>query len=481
MADRTLRQGSGQVGREGALDRPHAIRERVPPQSLEAEMSVLGAILQSSEAFLKCLELLRPDHFYRDAHRKIFAAAQGLFARSEPVDLITATNELRRRNELEEVGSAAYLASLVEAVPTAANVSYHARIIRDKALLRQLIDVATGIVGLGYADQEEAEQVLEEAEQQIFEISEERVRRSFLPLKSILKDAFEQVERMFDRKTQITGVPTGFSELDKMTAGLQPSELIVIAGRPSMGKTSFALNIARNAAIDEQIPVGIFSLEMSKEQVVQRMLSSEAEVDSNKIRTGYLRETDWPKLTNAAGRLSEAPIFIDDSAAITLIELRAKARRLKAEHNVGLVVIDYLQLISGRLRSENRQQEVSEICRGLKAMAKELKVPVVALSQLARRAEERGEKGRPQLSDLRESGAIEQDSDVVIFLYRPGYYQARRADMEGGIDLERDTKTEVNIAKQRNGPTGTVELAFLREYVKFGLLDDFHQAPYEVT
>jgi replicative DNA helicase len=443
-------------------------------------MSVLGAILQSSEAFLKCLELLRPDHFYRDAHRKIFAAAQGLFARSEPVDLITATNELRRRNELEEVGSSAYLASLVEAVPTAANVSYHARIIRDKALLRQLIDVATGIVGLGYADQEEAEQVLEEAEQQIFKISEERVRRSFLPLKSILKDAFEQVERLYDRKTQVTGVPTGFADLDMRTAGLQPSELIVIAGRPSMGKTSFALNIARNAAIDEQIPVGIFSLEMSKEQVVQRMLSSEAEVDSNRIRTGYLRETDWPKLTNAAGRLSEAPIFIDDSAAITLIELRAKSRRLKAEQNIGLVVIDYLQLISGRLRSENRQQEVSEICRGLKAMAKELKVPVVALSQLARRTEER-EESRPQLSDLRESGAIEQDSDVVIFLYRPGYYQARRADMEGGVDSERDTKTEVIIAKQRNGPTGTVEMAFIREYVKFGALDLVHQEPYEET
>jgi len=443
-------------------------------------MSVLGAILQSSEAFLKCLELLRPDHFYRDAHRKIFAAAQGLFARSEPVDLITATNELRRRNELEEVGSAAYLASLVEAVPTAANVSYHARIIRDKALLRQLIDVATGIVGLGYADQEEAEQVLEEAEQQIFKISEERVRRSFLPLKSILKDAFEQVERLYDRKTQVTGVPTGFADLDMRTAGLQPSELIVIAGRPSMGKTSFALNIARNAAIDEQIPVGIFSLEMSKEQVVQRMLSSEAEVDSNRIRTGYLRETDWPKLTNAAGRLSEAPIFIDDSAAITLIELRAKSRRLKAEQNIGLVVIDYLQLISGRLRSENRQQEVSEICRGLKAMAKELKVPVVALSQLARRTEER-EEGRPQLSDLRESGAIEQDSDVVVFLYRPGYYRARRGGKEGAIDPERDTKTEVIIAKQRNGPTGTVEMAFIREYVKFGALDLVHQEPYEET
>jgi replicative DNA helicase len=443
-------------------------------------MSVLGAILQSSEAFLKCLELLRPDHFYRDAHRKIFAAAQGLFARSEPVDLITATNELRRRNELEEVGSAAYLASLVEAVPTAANVSYHARIIRDKALLRQLIDVATGIVGLGYADQEEAEQVLEEAEQQIFKISEDRVRRSFLPLKSILKDAFEQVERLYDRKTQVTGVPTGFADLDMRTAGLQPSELIVIAGRPSMGKTSFALNIARNAAIEEQIPVGIFSLEMSKEQVVQRMLSSEAEVDSNRIRTGYLRETDWPKLTNAAGRLSEAPIFIDDSAAITLIELRAKSRRLKAEQNIGLVVIDYLQLISGRLRSENRQQEVSEICRGLKAMAKELKVPVVALSQLARRTEER-EEGRPQLSDLRESGAIEQDSDVVVFLYRPGYYRARRGGKEGAIDSERDTKTEVIIAKQRNGPTGTVEMAFIREYVKFGALDLVHQEPYEET
>jgi replicative DNA helicase len=466
------------IMRDSALDRPQAARERVPPHNLEAEMSVLGAILQSNDALLKCLELLQPTHFYRETHRKIFAAARDLFQRSEPVDLITITNDLRRRGELEEVGSAGFLASLVEAVPTAANVTYHARIIRDKALFRQLIDVATDIVGLGYADQEEADQVLEQAEQRIFEISEDRVRRSFLPLKSILKDAFEQVEKLFERKTKVTGVPTGFRELDEKTAGLQPSELIIIAGRPSMGKTSFALNIARNAAIDEQIPVGIFSLEMSKEQVVQRMLCAEAEVDSNRIRTGYLRETDWPKLTNAAGRLSEAPIFIDDSAAISVIELRAKARRLKAEQNIGMVVIDYLQLISGRLRSENRQQEVSEICRALKAMAKELKVPVVALSQLARRTEER-EESRPQLSDLRESGAIEQDSDVVIFLYRPGYYRARRAGKEGSIDPERDRTTQVIIEKQRNGPTGKVELAFLREYVKFSLLDEVHREPYE--
>jgi replicative DNA helicase len=460
---------------EAALDRPRPSRERVPPHNIEAEMSVLGAILQSNEALLKCLEFLQPGHFYRDAHRKIFAVAKELFLRSEPVDLITVTNDLRRRGDLEEVGSAAFLTSLVEAVPTAANVTYHARIVRDKALLRQLIDVATDIVGLGYADQDDADQLLELAEQQIFEISEDRVRRSFLPLKEILKDAFEEVERLYDRKTQVTGVPTGFGELDKMTAGLQPSELVIIAGRPSMGKTSFALNIARNAAIEEGLPVGIFSLEMSKEQVVQRMLSSEAEVDSNRLRTGFLRETDWPKLTSAAGRLSDAPIYIDDSAAITVIELRAKARRLKAEKEVKMVVIDYLQLISGRLRSENRQQEVSEICRALKAMAKELNVPVVALSQLARRTEER-EEGRPQLSDLRESGAIEQDSDVVMFLYRPGYYRARKTQ---GVDPERDTKTEIIIAKQRNGPTGKVELAFLREYVKFGPLDLVHQEPYE--
>jgi len=459
--------------RESTLSRREMVGERVPPQNLEAEMSVLGAILQSNEAFLKCLELLRPEQFYRDVHRKIFAAASGLFGRGEPVDLITMTNELRRRGELDEVGSAAFLASLVEAVPTAANIAYHARIVRDKSLLRQLITVATDIVGFGYADQEEADQVLERAEQQIFELSEDRVRRAFLPLKLILKDTFEQVEKLYDRQTQVTGVPTGFVDLDMKTAGFQPSELIIIAGRPSMGKTSFALNIARNAAIDEKIPVGIFSLEMSKEQVVQRMLSTEAEVDSHRIRTGYLRESDWPKLTSAAGRLSEAPVFIDDSAAITAIELRAKARRLKAEQNIGMIVIDYLQLISGRARTENRQQEVSDICRGLKAMAKELKVPVVALSQLARRTEERE---RPQLSDLRESGAIEQDSDVVIFLYRPGYYQVRKA---GAPDPERDAKTEIIIAKQRNGPTGTVEMAFLREFVKFGPLDLIHQEPDE--
>lgn len=332
--------------------------DRVPPQNLEAEISVLGAVLQDNAALLKAMEILRPADFYKEAHRKIFSACLDLFERSEPVDLVTIANELMRQKRFEEVGGAAYLASLVDAVPTAANVGYHARIVKDKALLYALIQKATGVVGRAYADTDEVDDLLDWAEQQIFEISQDKVSRSFVPVKGILKGTFQLIEKLYDRKSHVTGVPTGFAKFDEMTAGLQAAELVVVAGRPSMGKTSFCLNIAEHAAMQEQIPVAIFSLEMSKEQLVQRMLCSVAKVDSHKLRTGYLSDADWPRLTTGAGRLSEAPIFIDDTAGISLLEMRAKARRLKGEQGLGLVIIDYLQLITGRGRVESRQQEI---------------------------------------------------------------------------------------------------------------------------
>jgi replicative DNA helicase len=425
--------------------------DRIPPQNLEAEVSVLGAVLQETGALLKALEILQPADFYREAHRKIFDACRSLFERNEPVDLVTLANELMQRKVLEEVGGASYLASLVDSVPTAANAAYHARIVKDKAILSALIQKATAVVTRAYADTEDVGIVLDWAEQQIFEISQEKSSRSFVPLKSILKGTFELIEKLYERKSHVTGVPTGFAKFDEMTAGLQASDLIVVAGRPSMGKTSFCLNIAQHAAVHDSTTVAIFSLEMSKEQLVQRLLCSEARVDSHKLRTGYLSDSDWPKLTRGAGILSESPIYIDDTPGITLLEMRAKARRLKAEQGLGLVIIDYLQLISGRGR----------------AMAKELSVPVVALSQLSRAVESREDK-RPQLSDLRESGAIEQDADVVAFLYRHAVYARKDTSKQPEVDeSEEDNTTEVIIGKQRNGPTGTVYLAFRREFTRF--------------
>ncbi|MCI0372087.1 MAG: replicative DNA helicase [candidate division NC10 bacterium] len=457
---------------------PQVRHDRIPPQNLEAEVAVLGAILQDNEALLKAIDALRPDHFYKDAHRRIFDAALTLFGRTEPVDLITLTDELRRRGELEGVGGAAALAALLEAVPTAANVAYHARIVRDKALLRHLIATATDLVGMGYEDAESVDDVLDLAEKRIFEISEDKVSpRAFIPVKDILKGTFEHIERLYERQAHITGVPTGFGDLDELTSGLQPADLIIVAGRPSMGKTSFALNVAANAArADPPTSVAVFSLEMAKEQLVQRMLCTEARVDSHRLRTGKLGPRDWPELTKAAGRLSEMPIYIDDTPAITTLEIRAKARRLKAEGKLGLVIVDYLQLIRGRGRVESRQQEISEISRSLKALAKEVNVPVMALSQLSRAVESRTPP-RPQLSDLRESGAIEQDADVVAFLYRKGFYQAQeraRKSEAAGLTEEADGEdrtTEIIVSKQRNGPTGSVFLSFLREYTRFEELE----------
>jgi len=432
---------------------------KLPPQHIEAEESILGGILIENEAINRVTEILDPDDFYRDAHRKIFNALINLSERDEPADLITLTNELRKTDQLDSIGGASYLTSLIDSVPTAANIEYYAKIVKEKAILRKLIQTSTEIITQSYEDRGDVEVFLDEAERAIFEISEKRVRPSFYSIRDIVKESFKTIERLFQKKELVTGVPSGFKELDRMTAGFQPSDLIIIAGRPSMGKTAFCLNVAQYAAIENKIPVAVFSLEMSKEQLVIRMLCSEAHVEGTRLRTGYLNESDWPKLTIAAGNLSEAPIYIDDTAALSVLELRAKARRLKAEHGLGMVIIDYLQLMKGRARVENRQQEISEISRSLKALSKELSIPVIAVSQLSRKTEERT-GNRPQLSDLRESGAIEQDADLIIFIYRDEIYNRAEDNPNRG-------KAEVIIGKQRNGPIGKIDLAFLDKFTTF--------------
>ncbi len=432
---------------------------KIPPQHLEAEQSVLGGILIENEAIHRVMEILTPDDFYREAHQKIFNSLLDLSERDEPSDLITLTNELRKKEQLDSVGGASYVASLIDAIPTAANIEYYARIVKEKAVLRRLIETATEIVTQSFGGREDVDGLLDEAEQAIFQISENRVRPSFYPVREIVKESFKTLERLYEKKELVTGVPSGFKELDQRTAGFQPSDLIIVAGRPSMGKTALCLNVAQYAAIEKRVPVAVFSLEMSKEQLVLRMLCSEANVEGTRLRTGFLLESDWPKLTLAAGNLSDAPIFIDDTPAMTVLELRAKARRLKAEHGVGMIIVDYLQLMRGRLKTENRQQEISEISRSLKALAKELNLPVVAVSQLSRRSEERPDK-RPQMSDLRESGAIEQDADLILFIYRDEVYNRSEENPNRG-------KAEVIIAKQRNGPTGKIELAFLDKFTTF--------------
>jgi len=432
---------------------------KLPPQNLEAEQSILGGILIENEAINRVTEILDADDFYRDAHRKIFDALINLSERDEPADLITLTNELRKIDQLDVIGGASYLTSLIDSVPTAANIEYYAKIVKEKAILRKLIQTSTEIITQSYEDRGDVEVFLDEAERAIFEISEKRVRPSFYSIRDIVKESFKTIERLFQKKELITGVPSGFKELDRMTAGFQPSDLIIIAGRPSMGKTAFCLNVLQYAAIENKIPVAIFSLEMSKEQLVIRMLCSEAHVEGTRLRTGFLHESDWPKLTIAAGNLSEAPIYIDDTAALSVLELRAKARRLKSDRGLGMLVIDYLQLMKGRSRVESRQQEISEISRSLKALAKELNVPVIAVSQLSRKTEERT-GNRPQLSDLRESGAIEQDADLILFIYRDEVYNRSEDNPNRG-------KAEIIIGKQRNGPIGKIDLAFLDKFTTF--------------
>jgi replicative DNA helicase len=431
---------------------------KVPPHSIEAEESVLGGILLSNEALDRAIELIVPEDFYREAHRKIMRGMLELSERHEPVDLVTLSDALRGRNELQDVGGASYLAELAERVPTAANVAYYARIVKDKAILRSLIETSTEIAMRSYEAPANVESFLDEAEHRIFALAERKTRPSFFRVREIVIESMKAVEQLYERQELVTGVPSGFVDLDKKTAGLQPGDLIIVAGRPSMGKTAFALNIAQYAALDAKTGVAVFSLEMSKEQLVFRMLCSEARVDQSKVRAGYAAQRDYPKLAIAADRLSEAPIYIDDTPALSILELRAKARRLKREReaNLGLIIVDYLQLMRGT-STDSREQEISSISRSLKALAKELSLPVIALSQLNRQVESRGDK-KPVMADLRESGAIEQDADVIMFLFRPVVYDPKNAD-------EHDA--EVIIGKQRNGPTGTVPLTFFSEYTRF--------------
>ncbi len=432
--------------------------QKVPPQNIEVEQSILSAILIENNTLPEVLEVVSEKDFYREAHRKIFAAMLDLFERNEPADLITITNILKEQGRLESVGGASYLAELVDTVPMATNAAHYAKIIREKATLRQLIERAASITTRCFEDRGDVEEVLDFAERSIFDISENKVRPAFHSLADILNDTYKAVEDAVGNKILVTGVPTGYHMLDEKTSGLQPSDLIVIAGRPSMGKTALALNIAQNASSQTGIPVGIFSLEMSKEQLSLRMLSSEARIDSSRMRGGFLSESDLARINRAAGTLYDLPIYIDDSPAISALEIRAKARRMKMEKGLGLVIVDYLQLMRGRASAERRDLEISEISRSLKALAKEINIPVVALSQLNRKVEERSNK-RPVLSDLRESGAIEQDADVIVFIYRDEVYNKK----EG----EADRTSEINVAKQRNGPTGTVKLTFLDYCTRF--------------
>jgi replicative DNA helicase len=442
------------------MNDPGLALDRLPPQNIEAEQSILGAVLLENDALLKALEVLTAEDFYRESHRKLFNAMIELFEKNEAIDLITVTDTLKRRNELEDVGGVTYLSSLASQIPTAANVRYHSKIVKEKALLRGLLRSATEIAAKVYESTMEADEMVDYAERSIFDISDKRTKTAFYSLKDVIKSSFELIEHLYDKKEAITGVPSGFHELDQLTTGFQPGDLIIIGGRPSMGKTALGLNIAHHVALQLKEPVAIFSLEMSKEQLALRMLCAEALVDSNSVRKGFIRKEDWHKLTSAAGRLAEAPIFIDDSSGTSVLEVKAKARRLKNEHRgLSLVVVDYLQLMRGRGSFERREQEISEISRSLKGLAKELKVPVIALSQLNRAVEQRENK-RPTLADLRESGAIEQDADVIIFLYRESVYKKDHANRENDV-------AEIIISKQRNGPTGLVKLTFLSQSTRF--------------
>ena len=450
---------------------------RIPPQAVEIERAVLGAMLIEKEAIPRVIEILPPDAFYTAQHQRIYDAIVALFERGDPADIITVGQELRRHGTIKQVGGDAYITELTEHVASAANVEYHARIITEKSLLRKLIETMTEHVGDAYDPSADAFELLDQVESDIFRISDTQLRRAATSMNDVLKETLSNLEAIHGRESGITGVPTGFRALDALTGGWQKSDLVIIAARPSMGKTAFALAMGRNAALHPKEPVGvaIFSLEMSSGQLAQRLLTSEARVDAQAARTGRLSDDDWPKLARAAGRLSSAPIFIDDTPGLSILELRAKARRLKAEHDIGLVVVDYLQLMHGTaaVRNANREQEIAQISRSLKSLAKEINVPVIALSQLSRAVETRGGDRRPQLSDLRESGSIEQDADVVAFIYRAERYGIT-VDEHGNST---EGLAEIIIGKQRNGPVGEVRLAFVHQHARFENLTTYYAAP----
>ena len=431
---------------------------RLPPQNVEAEQCVLGSILLDNSALNRILDMVTPQDFYKREHQLIFTTMLDLYEKNHPIDLVTLSDALTHREELEAVGGVNYLMELAEVVPSSAHVQHYARIVKEKAVLRHLIRASNDILTLCYEGSQEVEDLLDEAERLIFSVSELKTQRDFVDSKILLKEAIKSLEELSRKKKSVTGIPTGFQELDRLTAGFQPSDLIIIAARPSMGKTALALNIAQHVAIKEGKSVAIFSLEMSREQLALRMLSSLAKVPSHKLRTGILSANDWKKVIRAANKLSDAPIFVDDTPALSVLEIRAKARRLMSEKGLNLIVIDYLQLMRGRSKTESRQQEISEISRSLKGLAKELNVPVLALSQLSRAVESRQDK-KPQLSDLRESGAIEQDGDLILFIYRPEVYKPEKPEYRG--------IAEIIVGKQRNGPTGTFKLTFLKEYTTF--------------
>ncbi len=431
--------------------------DRIPPQNIEAEQAVLGAILLDKDALITVVDILAADDFYRSNHQIIYKTMLELSESGEPIDLITITANLQNKKILDEAGGVAYLTDLANTVPTAANVEYYAKIVEEKSILRRLIRAATEIASTGYLGSENVQEVISDAEKRILELSQKKHHDHFIPIKNVLLETLDRIEFLHSNKGEITGIPSGFTDLDKMTSGFQRSDLIILAARPSVGKTAFALNVAQNVAARAKQTVAIFSLEMAASQLVQRMISAEGNIDAHKLRTGQMDENDWKKLTMAMTTLSEAPIYIDDTPGITVYDIRAKARRLKAEEGLGLILIDYLQLIHGRGKSDNRQQEISEISRHLKGIARELEVPVIALSQLSRAVEQRQDK-RPMLSDIRESGSIEQDADIVAFLYREDYYDR---------ETEKKDIIEIIIGKQRNGPVGKVELVFVKNYNKF--------------
>jgi replicative DNA helicase len=431
--------------------------ERVPPHNLEAEESVLGSMLISKDAIAEVVEVLVADDFYRPAHRTVFAAIVGLFGRGEAVDVVTVVEDLRRAGTLEDLGGPLFIHSLAESVPTAANAAYYARIVKETGTLRRLIDAGTRIVQLGFRTPQDTESAVDEAEQIIYQVAQGRVTDDYRSLRDVLKDALDAVERLHNDQREVTGIPTGFPDLDRLTSGLQPANLVIVAARPAVGKSTLGLDLARYASVRHSIPAVIFSLEMSRTELVHRLMCAECGVDMQRLRTGRMEESDWSRLTRSLGKLADAPLFIDDSANTTLMEIRAKCRRLKQRHGLGLVVVDYLQLMQPGRRSETRQQEVSEMSRGLKLLAKELGVPVIAISQLSRQPEARADK-KPMLSDLRESGSLEQDADMVILIYRDELYE-KDSPQKGTADLI--------VAKHRNGPTDTVTVTFQGHYSRF--------------